>query len=318
MATGEKRLHDSFRPSRDYLIALIPLYVMATALYGARVFLLALCAVVTSFLCDLLAAIMQKKPFDITDISSYMFTLMFTALVPASARYEIVIITSAFIVLLAKNAFGGYRCYPFNPSMFGFALAAVCWPNDMFLYPKAYTHIGLGLDSGAATFAGVAKTLQQGGIPSADATDLLLGNYPGPLGGTFCLIILACFVLFVSHRTLTFHIPLAFLGTCAAWAALFPRVKTGIIDSLIFELFSGVIIFTAVFIAAQPDTSPRHPGAKLLYGVLVGLGTMFYRTFGAYEVGSCFVMLLANPLAPAFDRLFSKRGVRLKKRGRAK
>ena len=305
---GSKRpLHPSFRPARDYLIALAPLYGMAFWLYGYRVLILAGCAVVTCFVCDLFAALVQRKRYDVSDLSSYTDALIFTALVPASSRYEIVVITTAFIVLLAKNAFGGYGCYPFNPSMFGFAFAALCWPGEMFLYPEVFSSVGIGFDSGAALVEGVAGVLQQGAVPSIDATDLLLGNYPGPMGATFCVIILACLGLLIAHRTVSFHIPVAFLATCAAWAALLPRVQTGIIDSLIYELFSGGIIFCAVFVTGQPDNTPKHPAAKLLYALVLGVATMFYRTFGAYEEGACFAILLVNPLAPAFDRLVTRK-----------
>ncbi len=311
-------LHRSFRPCRDFIVALVPLYAVSTWMYGLRVLILAGCAVATSFLCDLLSALVTRKRYDVTDISSYMYTLMFTALVPASVNYVVVIGISAFIVIIAKNAFGGFGSYPFNPTVFGFALASVCWGDEMFMYPKAFSEIGIGWDSGAAVSASVAHTLRQGGVPSIDSGDLLLGNYPGPLGTTFCVIIIACMFLFVAHDTITYHIPLAFLLTCAAWAVLFPRVRTGVVDSLLYELFSDSLIFSIVFLAAQPDTSPQKAPAKLIYGVALGVGSMFYRTFGAYDNGSCFAILLLSPLSATFDRMFSKKKSGTRGRRRAK
>ncbi len=306
MSMATKALHKSFRPCRDYIIGLFPLYAMSFWLYGPRVAFLAATAVAVSFVCDVLSSVIKREKPDFSDISSYMFSLVFTAMVPASCRYEIVAITTAFIVLIAKNAFGGYGCYPFNPSAFGFALAAVCWRNELFLYPKAFTSIGIEWKSGAEVYEGVAKSLHSGGLPSVDSTDMLLGNFPGPLGATFGLIILASLVLFVMHGDISFHIPVAFLMTCAVWAALFPRVQTGIKDSLIYEMFSGAVIFDSVYLSSQPDNSPKNNTAKVLYGILLGFGSMAYRTYGGYEVGVCFAIMLLNPLSPVFDRICSK------------
>ena len=301
-----KVLHRSFRPCRDYIIGLFPLYAMSFWLYGPRVLFLALTAIVTSFVCDIISAVLKGERPDLSDISSYMFALIFTAMLPASCRYEIVAIITAFIVFFAKNVFGGYGNYPFNPSAFGFALATVCWGNELFMYPRAFSVIGTGWDPGAEVVEGVAKSLHNGGLPSIDSTDLLLGNFPGPLGATYGLIILASLVLFVMHGNITFHIPVSFLLTCGVWAILLPRVQTGIRDSLLYEMFSGAVIFASVYLVSQPDTSPKNNLAKILYGILLGLGSMAYHTYGRYEVGVCFAVLLLSPLSPYFDRICSK------------
>ncbi len=311
-------LHRSFRPCRDFLVALVPLYAIAVWMYGLRVLILAGCAAATAFVCDLVSAVLTRKQYDASDISSYLYTLTFTALVPASINYGVAVGISAFIVLVAKNAFGGFGCYPFNPAVFGFALAAVCYSDGMFMYPRAFSEIGLGWDSGAVVSPSVLHVLRQGGVPSISSQDMLLGNYPGPLGTTFCVIILACLFLFVAHGTITYHVPFALLATCTVWAMLFPRVRTGMVDSVVYELFSGSLIFAAVFLAPQPETSPQKAPAKLLYGFVLGVATMFYRTYGAYDNGVCFAILLLSPLSSAFDRLFEKKKGRLRGRRRVK
>jgi len=310
MAKKHIQLHESFRPCRDYIIAMLALTLMASLLYGLRVVILVIISLVTALLCDLLASAMRRTRFDISDISSYMFAMVFTMMIPASSRYEIAAIGAAVTVLLGKHAFGGYGAYPFNPAAFGFAVASICWPAVLYQYPVSSFGVGLGLNSGAVVRTAAAAVLKHGGVPQIDVTDLMIGNYPGPLGTTFCLIILSGLVLLISHGAMTWHIPLSYLAACAAWAALFPRVPTGRLNSLIFELFSGAIIFSAVFIAAEPTTSPSHPGAKIIYGLLLGIGTMIFRTYGVYEMGVCFAVLLLNPLSSYLDRRMNQRARR--------
>jgi electron transport complex protein RnfD len=278
------------------------LFAMATWLYGLRVLILIALAVVTALLCDLIAASAAKKEYDPSDISSYMFALVFLAMLPASISYGIVIAGTAFIVLLGKHAFGGYGCYPFHPAAFGFAFASVCWPDAVYRYPASFSNIGLGWNSGAEGYTSIAGILKYGGVPAVNTVDMQLGNYPGPMGTTFIYILLASIVLFVVHRAMTWHIPVVYLATCGCWAMLFPRLPSGLLESLQTEIFSGAIVFAAAFIVAEPTTSPVNPRAKVIYGALMGVGTMFFRTYGVYEMGVCFAIILLNPLSSYLDR----------------
>ena len=310
MVKKPRQLHESFRPCRDYMIAMVPLVGMAWYLYGLRAPVLIVLSLFVAFLCDVLAATVQRVKYDPSDLSSYMFAMVFTIMLPASSRYEIIIIGTAVTVLLGKHAFGGYGAYPFNPAAFGFAFASICWPNAVYMYPSSFSSISLAPDSGADLHTSVASALKHGGVPIIDNTDFILGNYAGPMGTTFCLIILSCLVLLIVHGAMTWHIPVMYLSACAAWAVVFPRVPTGILSSLMLEMFSGAIIFAAVFIVAEPTTAPVNPKAKIVYGLLLGLGTMIFRTYGAYEMGVCFAILLLNPLSSYLDRKLAPRAHR--------
>lgn len=315
MAKQQRILHASFRPCRDYMIALVPLFALAWYLYGPRVIILAGFAAVTALVCDVVVAAMRRVKYDASDISSYMFAFIFVIMLPASTRYEIVIIGTMATVLLGKHAFGGYGAYPFHPAAFGFAFASVCWSDQLYLYPTSLSNVGIGFDSGAVLSSAVASELKHGGSPAVSTLDLVLGNYPGPMGTTFCIIILSCLVLLIVHGAMTWHIPVMYLFTCAAWAIIFPRTPLGSWYSLIYEMLSGAIIFAAVFLVAEPTTVPGNPRAKIVYGVLLGVGTMLFRTFGRFEMGICFAILLVNPLSAFLDRKLvrttGKKGARI-------
>ncbi|MEG2083753.1 MAG: RnfABCDGE type electron transport complex subunit D, partial [Oscillospiraceae bacterium] len=288
--------------------------LMSGYLYGVRVAIIAGVSLVTALLCDLLVMMLTRRKADWSDISSYMLALIFVVMLPASVSYYIVAIGTAVTVLLGKQAFGGYGGYPFHPSAFGFAFTAVCFQNEVFKYPKPFSQIGLGIRSDAAVYDGISTALRMGGVPDVERTDLLIGRYHGPMGATFCLIILACLALLIAHGTMTWHIPVSFLATCSIFALAMPRIQTTRIDSLLFELLSGAVIFAAVYIVAAPSISPNRAGAKLLYGVAMGLATTLFRRIGYFEMGVCFATLLINPLAPWFDRVLE----RLQKKPRSK
>ncbi|MEG1556934.1 MAG: RnfABCDGE type electron transport complex subunit D, partial [Oscillospiraceae bacterium] len=235
----QQKLHPAFRPCRDYIIAMFVLVAMSTYLYGLRVPMLVATSVITAILCDLLVFGIRRRQYKFSDLSSIMFAMTFTVMMPASSSYAIIAIGTLVTVLLGKQAFGGYGCYPFNPAAFGFAFVSVCWPSEVYMYPKSFSGIGLGLTCNTALFEAPAHSLKLGGVPEIDKVDFLLGNYPGPLGTTFCIVILSCLFLLIAHKTITYHIPLTFLATCAVWAFLFPRISTGRIDSVVLEMLSG-------------------------------------------------------------------------------
>ena len=51
------------------------------------------------------------------------------------------------------------------------------------------------------------------------------------------------------------QLPLRFLAACAAFAWVFPRAGEGM-QSVVYELMSGALLFGAVFVITDPVTSP--------------------------------------------------------------
>lgn len=314
MAKAKKQLHASFRPYRDVLIVMAPLAGMAVYLYGLRPLIMLAVAALTALLCDVLVAALRRDDYDASDISSIAFAIIFALMLPASARYELVVFGALIAVLLGKHAFGGYGNYPFHPSAVGFAATAICWPELVFKYPKPFSVIGLGFDSGARLYDAPAATLKLGGVPFIDKSDLVLGNYPGPMGATFIIILLASLVLLFVHGAMTWHVPVSFLGVVALWAFLFPRVLVSRGESVLYEMVIETVVFTAVYIAPEPVTSPSNALPKIIYGALIGVATMLFSHFGVYQMGACFAVLLVNPMASWLDRRFASRKVRARER----
>ena len=79
-----------------------------------------------------------------------------------------------------------------------------------------------------------------------------------------------------------------------------------------YEILSGIIVFGSVYIVADPITSPINTKAKLLYGFLLGVATMLFNHFGAFQLGVCFAALLINPLSHFLDRKFAPHRVSVK------
>ena len=305
--------HEAAGTYRDVILMTLPLLAISTYLNGWRVPVLCLVAVLTAHLCDRVAALMRRREYDKSDVSSLAFVLIVTMLLPASVPYYVVVSTATITVLVAKHAFGGYGSYIFYPPAVGYAVAAVSWPDLVFRYPQPFTRLTVASTTEATLVSGASHTLAAGGLPNISIFNLLLGNYAGPLGTTAVLVVLACATFLWMRKRLTLAVPVGFLVACAGIAYFFPRLG-GIglawpwqfvryrLLIVLYELLSGALLFAAVFLINDPVTLPKSQLSRLVYGLLLGVATMMFRYYGAYDLGVCFAVLLMNAMVGPIDR----------------
>ena len=299
-------LHESFRPFRDYLITLIPIVTLSTYVYGWRVLIMLGISTVVAMLSDLIVALLRRNTFDLSDISSVTLAWVYTMLLPASVSYTVLIVGVCLTVFVGKHAFGGYGAYPFNPVAFGFAFSAVAYPSDIYGYPAPFNWVPVSWSPEVDLFRSPSFYMSQGSTPRESITELILGEYYGPVGTTFCIVALSCLVLLIVHEAMSWHIPAAFVVTFAALAFAFPRIQVSRTDSMIIELVCGLVPFSAAYLVSEPSSSPKNDVAKLIYGIVLGAVTMLFVRFGTYEVAICFALLVCAPIGSFLDRKLAR------------
>lgn len=103
--------------------------------------------------------------------------------------------------------------------------------------------------------------------------------------------------IFLFHRgVLEWRVPVFFL--------LSFFITTSIISSNpLFQLLSGSVIFSAVFIAGDPKSTPASKGGRIAAGIITGVINGCIRRYTYYSEGIVFSFLSINILAPLFDRI---------------
>lgn len=288
----------------DMIIAMLPLLVMACYFYGTRPLMVALWATAACKLADSLCCLVARHKLMLGDLSPVVTGLVIAMLLPASIPYYVPIAAGFFAVLVAKQPFGGTGNNLFNPAAAGFAFAAVCWPQLVFRYPQPLERLEAFGPVTARLMEGSAYTLKLGGIPSIDWQELLLGNFAGPMGATHILVMATCLIFLLARKTADWRIPLGFILTAAVFSFFFARIPTSPLNSVCFELFSGSVIFTAIYMVTDPVTAPKTGWGRFFYGALAGLFTMLIRYYGGFEQGGMFAVLVCNGLSFALDRCF--------------
>ena len=309
----------------DVLILLMVLMVLAYLFYGLRALVVCGVSVLTAVLTDAVCTLLRGRRLNLFDLSPVVTGMLIALCMPATISFKIVASAAFFAIAIAKHPFGGLGNNLFNPAASGISFAAICWPRLVFIYPMPFSRIGvLGTVAANATdyyytyssvnaqgiaqeislrlYQNPAFVLKVGGVPTNDLTEMLLGNYPGPMGATNILVLMTCLVYLLFRRTVRWQMPIPFLGTCALIALLFPRTGQSRLRSVEFEMMSGLLLFGAVFMISDPVTSPKRDSAYFVYGIFAGSITMGFRYFGGFEESMPFAVLLANAFVPLIDR----------------
>lgn len=303
----------------DVLIALLAPTVCATVTFGWRVPVLLLVSIGTALLSEALGCLLQRRRLTLLDGSAAVTGWLIGMMVSPIAPFWLVIVASAFAILIVKMPFGGDGHNVFNPAAAGIALVTQCFSAELFLYPDPDAVPPVFVNEGSVlTAASPASLLRTGGAGPYDGYDFLFGQFPGPLGATAVFVLCACAVFLFVRKTTSPTLTLSFLATCSVIAVLFPRVTDGTwYQSMILELCSGYLLFAGVFLLTDPVTSPHHPTARAIYGVLAGVLVMLLRHIGRFEESTCFAILLCNAVSAAIDRITWRIGHAIRKRREA-
>lgn len=290
------------------LLCLLAALAVPVYLYGMRPLVIAAVAVATALVCDFVFNRFFHLPkYWEWDTTSVISALVISLLMPASIDYYVVVIAVVSGLLVGKYVFGGTGHCLFNPAALGVAVVALSFPESMFRFPLPGSALSLaptiGEQPGIIFASSPASVLTVGGTPKINSYDLLMGNFPGEMGVTCVLVLIAALLFLSLRRMIAYKAVATALVTMAVFAAVFPRVSTGRTDSVIFELTSGMVLFGLIFMASEPGLTPRSGFGQVLYGFTLALLTMLFRKAGALNVEFVFVLLAVNAVSTQFDRL---------------
>lgn len=288
----------------DVCIALMPALIWSIFVFGFRALTLTLVSVVFAVLSEFAYQKLMRRQVTISDFSAVVTGILIAFNLPVAVPLWMPAIGAVFAIIVVKQLFGGIGKNFVNP-----ALAArvflLAWPSHM----SAFTAPGEKLSpfaisvSTADTVASATPlaSLKAGTIPSTSLFDMIIGYESGCIGEVSALLLTAGFVYLLYRKVITWHIPVAYIGTVLALTVLFSKNSLTYEFSL-SELFSGGLFLGAIFMATDYTTSPVTVTGRVIYGIGCGLLTVFIRYFGGYPEGVSFSILIMNLLVWYLDR----------------
>ena len=288
---------------RDVLIALIPALLGSIYFFGFRALLVTLVSAAACVFFEWGFCKVRKLHCKTYDLSAVVTGVLLAFVCPVTIPYWTIILGDFFAIVLVKMLFGGLGKNIVNPALAGRAFL-FSWPVLMSNWVKVGFDNAAGLLStaDAVTAATPMSAMHQGALPEESILDMFLGNIGGCIGETSALLLIIGFVYLLYRKVITARIPLAYIGTVAILAFLFPQGNDRI-AWMAAQVFGGGLMLGAIFMATDYVTSPLTKLGQIVYGIGCGVITILIRYFGGYSEGVTYAILCMNACAVLLDKI---------------
>ena len=289
---------------RDVLIALVPAFSLSLLIYGLDVLRVTAIAVVSCVLVEyLIQRFLFKGANTVKNLSAVLTGVLLAFNLPSDIPWWIIVIGAGVAIGVAKMTFGGLGRNPFNPALVGRVFLLIAYPVQMTSFPKPISPEYVDAFAGATPLAAVkAQAVEVGDV---NLLAMLQGVMPGSFGEIGALALLCGGLYMLWRRVITWHIPVAVLGSMAVFAFIVALTQGGgalMYELPAFHLLAGGAMLGAIFMATDYVTSPMTAKGMLIYGVGIGVITMIIRQWGAYPEGMSFAILLMNSVTPLINK----------------
>ncbi|MBP3317041.1 MAG: RnfABCDGE type electron transport complex subunit D [Alistipes sp.] len=294
---------------RDVLLALLPALAVSTVVYGIDVLRVTAIAVVSCVLIEyLIQRFLIGGASTIQNLSAVLTGVLLAFNLPSDIPWWIIVIGSVVAIGVAKMTFGGLGHNPFNPALVGRVFLLIAYPVQMTSFPQPSMGNYVDAFAGATPLAALkARAVELGDV---NLLHMFTGAMPGSMGEIAALALLAGGIYMLWRRVITWHIPVAVLGSMAVFAFIVAAFTGGgelLYAMPAFHLLAGGAMLGAIFMATDYVTSPMTPKGMIIYGVGIGVITMIIRLWGAYPEGMSFAILLMNSVTPLINKYVKPR-----------
>ena len=233
-------------------LTLLPVGIGSLFIFGWYAGAVILASVVSCVFFEALWQRLSGKPIAVADGSAVITGMLLAFILPPNVPLFVVVVSSAFGILIAKQIFGGLGHNIWNPALAGRAFVQLAYPA--FVTPSAWPIVtGSGFsrifqDVRNVTPAGaspqgfdavsMATPLSSDAlaslVPGADGSvhaaypslkALFLGNIPGCIGETSALLIIIGGVFLIYKGYINWKVPAVYLGTLFVLAFVVPSWK---------------------------------------------------------------------------------------------
>ncbi|HKL71607.1 MAG TPA: NADH:ubiquinone reductase (Na(+)-transporting) subunit B [Marinilabiliaceae bacterium] len=244
--------------------------------------------------------------------------MLIPLILPVDVPLWMVVLATAFAVILGKEIFGGTGMNIWNPALLARAFLFFAYPAQMsgdLVWISGLNEMGAQIADGfsGATALGAAVL---GETDKYTLIDSFLGFLPGSIGETSTLAILlgAAVLIFTGVGNWKIILSVFVGGFLMGWVFnVFGTESTnGLMHiSAIQHLTLGGFAFGAVFMATDPVSATRTESGKWIYGFLIGVFAILIRVFNpAYPEGMMLAILLLNTFAPLIDYFVVDRNIK--------
>jgi len=107
-----------------------------------------------------------------------------------------------------------------------------------------------------------------------------------------------CGVWLAARKIFEWRLPVSTLLSVAVFSGIFFLFDSQAYPSPLFMVFSGGLLFGAIFMVTDPVTTPTTTKGAWIFGLGVGALVVLIRLFGGLPEGVMYAVLLMNAVTP--------------------
>ena len=297
--------YSTVRLMGDVVIALLPALMVSVRVFGWNVLAITAVSIASCVLLEFLVQkYLVKGPVTVNNLSAVVTGLLLAMNLPANIPLWIVVVGAVVAICVAKMPFGGLGKNIFNPALAARVFLLIAYPVQMTSFPTPTIKGFVDAYSGATPLGAAKGHLVD--FASFDVAGMFTGAMGGSFGEISALALLLGFAYLLMRKVITWHIPVAVLGTMALFASAYAGIHFEAANMhILFPLFhvlAGGALLGAIFMATDYVTSPMTTKGMVIYGIGIGLITMCIRLWGAYPEGMSFAILIMNSVVPLINK----------------
>ncbi|MBR1626758.1 MAG: RnfABCDGE type electron transport complex subunit D [Bacteroidales bacterium] len=285
------------------VIAMLPAFLAGIYYFGVSALLVTLVSVASCMFFEwLIGKYLLKTENTVLDGSAVITGMLLAFNLPSNVPLWMVIIGALVAMGVGKMTFGGLGKNPFNPALVGRVFMFLSFPTAVALSEWPVPHpLFAGAVTDAVTGPTTLNLIAHGGeLPPL--SDLFLGATGGSFGEVSALAVIIGGIYMLWRKIITWHIPVAFLGSAFIFAGLLWLIDPTQFVNPLYHLFAGGMMLGAVFMATDMVTSPVTHKGQLIFGCGCGLLTIIFRCFGPMPEGVSFAILIMNAVTPLINK----------------
>ncbi|MFV0498908.1 MAG: RnfABCDGE type electron transport complex subunit D [Bacilli bacterium] len=300
------------------LIALIPVVFMSIVQFKVEFVIALLLSIITVCGVEFIANKIMKKEQTLKDYSALVTAVIFALTIPAgifSAEIHgtvlkgyltggvLIIASGTFAILIGKLFFGGLGRNIFNPAGVGRIFMLVSFGAVLSYFANETQYLS------TATPLGIMKSSIEAGdyssimsvVDNYSMSDMFIGREAGSFGEVSALAIIISGIFMVTFKVADWRKIVSCLGTFTVLALVYALRLNLPLDFVLVQLFTGSILFGAMFMVTDPVTAPITAPGRVFYAMAIGGLTFVIRVFGAYPEGMLFAILIMNMFTHSID-----------------
>lgn len=317
------------------IYALIPVALTGIYFFGWRVAVILLVSTGAALITEWIMTSNRKGKIS---QACFVTSILYGLSLPPTTPFWIVATGAVVAILFGKEVFGGFGRNVFNPAIVGRAFVYVAFPVELTSkFVPAFSKFPGGFKEWSFDTSAYAATLiEKSGMQLTDivtaatpmwsrrdfsfttnSLNLFLGNVgeifksgehtrvlsAGSVGEVSALVIILSGIYLLWTKTAQWRLTVStIVGALFLNILLLYVFKIDAVPSVDFTLFSGALLFAAVFMVTDPISAPKDKTSQLIYGFFIGTLIVFFRYRSIFAGGAAFSILFGNMMAPMLDR----------------